>query len=159
MSKKKRRDSATGAMPANMTAIESLDYEKLAECIASAIAHKEELKTRQFSATREWMKYFLYFTFYSLSAVSLFMAIVSFRQCISSIKAAFSSSASLLDQTKCAVAFMLAILMGNFCVFSFFAGRELDKEKDRQYIVSLFSSMVSLVALIVALVALVTGVS
>lgn len=38
---------------------------------------------------------------------------------------------------------------------AFWTGKEFDQEKDRQFVVSVFSGMLSLVALIVAIIALV----
>lgn len=57
-----------------------------------------------------------------------------------------------------AIAFIaVSIFMIVFMVIVWGASNEIDKEKDRNYVISVFSGIVSLVALIVAIIALLKG--
>lgn len=59
-----------------------------------------------------------------------------------------------------AIAFIaVSIFIMVFMVIVWGASNEIDKEKDRNYVISVFSSIISLVALIVAIIALLKGVA
>lgn len=90
------------------------------------------------------------------------ISICGFMMTVTTFDAISSSSTFsvtyIVTLLKGLVSFVVALLCSGMAVLAFFAGKEFEKEKDRQFVVSVFSSMVSLVALIVALAAILMGV-
>ena len=62
----------------------------------------------------------------------------------------YNISAIIIIITLCMIAFLLAIMLRGFA-------NEVEHEKDRDYIVAIFSGVVSFAALIISLIALVRG--
>lgn len=82
--------------------------------------------------------------------------VVTICSTVESIKAGNNIFFTILT----AIAFIaVSIFMIVFMVIVWGASNEIDKEKDRNYVISVFSGIVSLVALIVAIIALLKGVA
>lgn len=141
-----------------MPPIEQIDYDRLADCIAKAVASENEKRAEKYSITREWMKFIIIPVLGTVSVVVGLLGIAFFIQAISSIVDLASPIWSFQSLLKLIIAFFFALICFAISLFTFFAAKELDKEKDRQFVVAVFSSMVSLGALVVALVALYMGV-
>ena len=131
-----------------------IDYDKLAEAIVKA----NEKQANQYSMSREWMKFIIYPVFFGTSVMS---AILSLSFGIYSVKALLDAmSGNAMDLQlfiKGLVSFMICLYLISICLSTYFTGKEIDKEDDKQYVATMFSNVVALVALVVSLVALVKG--
>ena len=126
-----------------------LDYERLAKCIAKAVSEENDKWANAHSVTREWLKFIITPIFWMIIISSAILSIAFFIITFSTL--------SIINTTtvfRSIVSFMLALIFLSTALMAFFADREFEKEKDKQFVVSVFSGMISLVALIVALVAL-----
>ena len=138
----------------NITIINNeIDYDKLAEAIVKANSKQQE----QYSPSREWMKYILLPIFWGLTILSGVLAITMFISLCKNTPAVFENTTLTKIATFLFEAFITFFTMG-FCAFSFITTKEIDKEKDRTYISSMFSNIVAIAALVVSLVALLKGV-
>lgn len=130
-----------------------IDYDKLVEAFAKAQDHQ----TDKYSGTREWMKFILTPIFWTLVVFSAILALVF---TIYGAKTLADMLFAGFDWTT-ALTGLVAIFIGFFLVtvsaFSWVSAKEIDAEKDRQYVASMFSNIVALVALVVSLIALVKG--
>lgn len=126
-----------------------LDYERLAKCIAKAIAEENDKQVNAHSVTREWLKFIIAPIFWMIIISSAILSIAFFIVTFNTLK--IINVTTILQSM---ISFMLALIFLSTALMAFFAGREFEKEKDKQFVVSVFSGMISLVALIVALVAL-----
>ena len=138
-----------------------IDYDKLADAIVKA----NEKQANQYSVSREWMKFIIYPVFKGTTIVTAILAVC----CI--VYGGISMCSSLKDLTVlhanpmgCITNFAIGGLF--FCIGLFISSvsfatamtaKEIDKEKDRNYVAAMFSNVVALVALIISLVALVKG--
>lgn len=158
MGKRKKSMKTTrpnGTEAANKTIVD-IDYEKLADCMAKAIAAENDKRINAYSITREWMKFIIAPVFWVMSVLMAILSVGFFVTSVSALNAWMDSSVDMLEKgIEGIVSFMFALICGAFAIFAFAAGREIDKERDRQFVVAVFSGMVSLAALIVALAALV----
>ena len=131
-----------------------IDYDKLAEAIVKA----NEKQANQYSMSREWMKFIIYPVFFGTSVMS---AILSLSFGIYSVKALLDAmSGNAMDLQlfiKGLVSFMICLYLISICFSTYFTGKEIDKEDDKQYVATMFSNVVALVALVVSLVALIKG--
>ncbi len=130
-----------------------IDYEKLASCVAKAIAEENDKRTNSYSITREWMKVIICPVFWIFSAL---MALFGIASIISAIIffAKLPNATNVSNLFGGIISFMLCLICSGTALLALFAGKEFDQEKDRKFVVAVFSGMVSLVALIVSLVAL-----
>ena len=151
--KKHRKETAIRINEFEKGFVEPLDYERLAECIAKAIAEENGKHTNAYSVTREWMKYIISPVFWLISAITLFLCVGCFTYGISMLK-----TGSFTDVLKAFVSFGFGLIFISVAIPTFLAGKEFGKETDKQFVVSVFSGMVSLVALIISFVVLVMGV-
>lgn len=126
-----------------------LDYERLAKCIAKAIAEENDKRANARSVTREWMKFIIAPIFWIIIISSAILSIAFFIVTFNALK--IINVTTILQSM---ISFMLALIFLGTALMAFFADREFEKEKDKQFVVSVFSGMISLVALIVALIAL-----
>ena len=124
-----------------------LDYERLAKCIAKEIAEENDRRANAFSATREWMKFIMIPIFWLIIALSAVLGVAL-------LVATFNTTTVFQGL----ISFFLALIFLTIAIMAFLADRDFEKEKDKQFVVSVFSGMISLVALIVALAALLMGV-
>lgn len=130
-----------------------IDYDKL----AAAIVKANEQQADKYSISREWMKFIIYPVFWGIAIISGLFSIISFVYGIGVINAEFRAMQNA-DWQQVAIGFIV-VCIGFFlitvCMSTAFTAQEIDKEKDRQYVASMFSNIVALVALVVSLVALV----
>lgn len=137
-----------------------IDYDKLAEAIVKAqeISEDKANKKRKFTSgsfAMIVMVAFYIFSFLSgLLALLLFLAPIIFWNTLQwgGFTNIFTSISTI------AFCIVFAIILGLYMVLLWKAAKEIETEKDRNYIISVFSGIVSFVALIVALVALFKGV-
>lgn len=161
--KKKHRETTAPTRESAESIVEPLDYKKLAQCIAKAIAEENDKRMNAYSVTREWMKYIAWPIFGFIIILMVAFSIWGFIMTVTSFSAVYSSPTfSVTDiittLLKGIASFAVTLLCSGIATFAFFACKEFEEETDRQFVVSVFSSMVSLVALIVALAALFMGV-
>ena len=140
----------------NITVNVEIDYEKLGNSVADAIVKKEREEAGRYSVTREWLKFIMQPMIIIFGIImALFTAYLIYRVYISlSIALEDLDAINLQELIKALALFVSMLFTSGFSLMAFFANHELEKEKDRQFISSLFSNVVALVALIVALVAL-----
>ena len=131
-----------------------IDYDKLAEAIVDA----QQKANEQYSVSRELMKFAITPFFWILTVACGFISIAFW--CV-----LFTSAKELLNDENWIVGistflFVVFIALFSLILTAFLAltAKEIDKENDRNYILSMFSNVVAIVALVVALIALVKGV-
>lgn len=130
-----------------------IDYDKLAEAI-SRVQNRQEDK---YSGTREWMKFILSPIFWTLALISAVLAITFLIYGACTLTGMFSAGLDWVAAITGAIEFFIGLFLVAVCAFSWVSAKEIDEEKDRQYVASMFSNIVALVALIVSLIALVKG--
>lgn len=131
-----------------------IDYDKLADAIVKA----NEKQANQYSISREWMKFVIFPIFFGSAVISGFLGIGFGIYAITTLGESMSSSVMNPEQFFTGfISFLLCLYLIGICLFTFFTGREIDKEADKQYVATMFSNVVALVALVVSLVALVKG--
>lgn len=133
-----------------------IDYEKLGNSVADSIVKREREEAERYSVTREWLKFIMQPMIILFGIImALFSVYLIYRVYISLSIALEDLNAINLQELIKALAFFVSMLFtAGFSLMAFFANHELGKEKNRQFISSLFSNVVALVALIVALIAL-----
>lgn len=134
-----------------------IDYDKLAEAIVKAEIKQQE----SYSPSREWMKFILTPIFWGIVILSGLVSIAIFVLLFQNISD-FPKDGSLIELTtwwlEICIKFAIAMFSSGVCIFSVFMAKEIDEEKDRNYVASMFSNVVAIAALIVALVAFLKGV-
>lgn len=136
-----------------------IDYDKLAKAIVDA----QQKANEKYSVSSEMMKFVIVPVLWILAAVCLFIGIAFFAILV---KEATALTEILKKQEYIRVLiilveFFVSMFSFGLAFFSGFSAKEMDEEKDRQYVASVFSNivaLVALVALIVSLIALVKGV-
>ena len=129
--------------------LQEIDYDKLADAIVKANNKQQE----EYSPSREWMKYILTPIFWSISVVTGFLSIamfVSLCQNANEIFENFTATNVVILLIKILITFFTI----GFCAFSFVGAREIEKEKDRAYVATIFSNTVAIIALAIAVIAL-----
>ncbi len=148
-------EKLAACIPAQAT----IDYEKLANHIADAISKREVEDRDSYSFSREWMKYIVHAATDVLAVcfglITLYLLYKMFINV--PFKTPFGLFA-LVQYGKSAIYAMLALFTMTLSMTTFYLGKEIEKEKDRRFVATMFSNVTSLVALIVAFVALVQGV-
>lgn len=130
-----------------------IDYDKLAE----AFANVQYNQTDKYSGTREWMKFILSPIFWTLAFFSAVLAIVFLIYGACTLVGMVSAGLDWVVAITGAIELFIGLFLVAVCAFSWISAKEIDEEKDRHYVASLFSNIVALVALIVSLIALVKG--
>ena len=126
-----------------------IDYDRLANAIAKAVVQEERKEREEYSMSREWMKFIMYPVFFTVVVIMGCLAAFSFLKAFI-LAPDWNNSIVLI-----AAYIMLGLISLTLCLSTFWANKDLEKEKDKQYIASMFSNITSLVALIVAFVALI----
>lgn len=131
-----------------------IDYEKLANCISDSV--KKQDSSGDYSIVREWMKFLIYPVFWGISLLLFSIAAYSFVEVMrySAIFSSTDTKALIKGMPPLMGYFILMLFSLSAGIVSIFAAKELNNEKDKQFVASVFSNVVSLVALIVALIAL-----
>lgn len=134
-----------------------IDYDKLAEAIVKA----NEKQANQYSVSREWMKFIIYPVFWCVAIVTGLLAVAFLVYGGTALAEAFGAiSTAVIDWSQASIGFLvwcIGLFLVSLCLATIFTAKEIDKEKDRNYVATMFSNMVALVALILSLIALVKG--
>lgn len=149
MAKKKNKKATTVA---NIDTVNiEIDYEKLGEAIAKA----QQKGIEKYSVSREMMKFIIVPAFWIFAGASGIISLCILVIFISSIGKVFNAGENWLAEGMVWI-FEFVLLLFSFVltVLLVFTAKEIDEEKDKHYIATVFSNTVSFVALIVALVAL-----
>ena len=136
------------------------DYDKLAEAIVKA-SNKEKQQSEKKSFVSNSFAFWisLVFRFVPLfgiaaSAFGLF-ALFKYATSVAAWNTGYNIIANVL--VLCLVGLILLAVIG-YCIIMWRAAKEIEQEKDKNFIVAVFSGIVSFAALIVALVAIFKGV-
>ena len=137
-----------------------IDYDKLAESIVKAQekSENEANKKRKFTSGSFAMLITVAFSVFSifvaLLSVSLILALI-----VSWHTLQWNGFTNIVISILTIVfSIVFAIVLGSYAVLLWKSAKEIETEKDRNYIISVFSGIVSFAALIVALVSLFKGV-
>ena len=133
-----------------------IDYDKLAEAIVKA----NEKQSKQYSVSSEWMKFIITPVFWCTSIASGILAVVFWIYGCKDFLTQINTKLGEVDWVTFAVSFSMICIgffLASLCIFTAATAKEIDKEKDRGYIATMFSNIVALVALVVSLIALVKG--
>ena len=137
--------------------IEPINYDKLAEAIVAA----QEKQTAKYSVTREWMKTLVVPVLWGIAILTGLLGAAFVWQGGEVFVEAISNSTEGWLKEACigGVCFSIGLFFAALAILTGVAAKEVDKEKDRNFVVAVFSGVVSLVALAVSLIALIQGVS
>lgn len=147
---KKKNKKATTVNNIDTVNIE-IDYEKLGEAIAKA----QQKASEKYSVSREMMKFIIVPAFWIFAGASGLISLCLLVIFISSIGEVFDGSEDwVAEAIVWAFEFVLLLFSIALTILLICTAKEIDEEKDRHYIATVFSNTVSFVALIIALVAL-----
>lgn len=138
-----------------------IDYKKLAQAIVEAQndAEKQQTEGKSFVSKSFAFWISLFFRFVSIFGIAVciigFIAIIQYA-----INTAVWTPANNIVANVFALGIVGLVLVafGAYCIVMWRAAKEIEQEKDKNFIVAVFSGIVSFAALIVALVALYKGV-
>ena len=137
------------------------DLKKLETSIVYAIQESNKRMQEEDSPSREWMKFIMTVILWTMSGLLIVFGIAFAYKGIGDINSAFElAQNSIFHIQPVAIAVVemgLAFFAFGLTAFSIMAAKELENEKDKNYIASMFSNIVALVALIIAFVALIKG--
>ena len=136
----------------NGQGISPIDYEKLSSAIAKAIAEETNHHAEKYSVTREWMKFIICPVLYLIAVLSGILGIGFFVAELKLLRS-FGGAVTTMGFGQVIIFLFLSFLLIGVAMFTFFAAKELNEEKDRSFVVAVFSGTVSLVALIISLIA------
>jgi len=134
-----------------------IDYDKLAEAIVKA----QEKQSLKYSVTREWMKFLVTPVLWGITAITGLLGIAFTWQGGATFAEALQKSAEewITDACISGLGFVIGLFLIGVAFFTGASAREINKENDKNFVVAVFSGVVSLVALVVSLIALIQGVS
>ena len=137
-----------------------IDYDKLAEAIVKA---QEEIQEKNNGAKSFTSSAFATITSLAFRGVAILGWIVAFAMIVATWNIFITLEwLTLIEVIKnimiIVVGLALFLMIFLYSLLLWKAAKEIEKEKDRNYIIAVFSGIVSLAALIVALVALFKGV-
>ena len=145
-------------LAALMPQSKEINYDRLSNSIAEAIVKREAEDRNSYSAPREWMKYVLHAATDLMAIVFLIASIYLGYFFLATVNAFQNFKGFSLDLLisggKAAAYAGFMLLAFSLSISTFFLGKDIEKEKDRHFVASMFSNVTSLVALIVALIAL-----
>ena len=136
--------------------IVEIDYEKLADSIVKANKKTAEEQNDLDKGLSKLTR----FIFIGMGVFCVLFAVCGIYAAIKVITVTNWSDVFLAIGTVIAIAIMgiMIFLVGSFSWNLFKSTKDIKKEKDRNYIMSVFSSMVGFIALIVAIIALIKAV-
>ena len=140
--------------------IESVNLDIDTKKLAQAIVDAQQKANEKYSVSSEMMKLVIVPVLWILAAVCLFIGVAFFAILVKEASALTEilKNQEYIRVLTILVEFFASMFSIALAFFSGFSAKEMDEEKDRQYVASVFSNIVALVALIVALIALVKGV-
>ena len=137
-----------------------IDYEKLAEAIVKAQDKSSENANKDTTYTSSAFSFFITTIFRSVSIIGWFLSfmivfviVYTIRDCVQSGGAYLAVNIFVI-----LVEVVLGIVLFLFSFILWKSAKEIQFSKDRNYIISVFSGIVSFAALVVALIALFKGV-
>jgi len=159
MGSRKKKAPSNPDKEKNITIVPvEIDYDKLAEAIVKANRKADELIannaiTKSFSFTSSIILYIIAGIGYVISSVFLCASIIYISEMV------WLEFFKILSNILTIFEFLsLIVLIGLYSHLLWGAAKEIEKEKDKNFVVSIFSGVVGFVALIVALIALFRGV-
>ena len=135
-----------------------IDYDKLAEAIVKAQSeNKNQKKSFVSNSFAFWISLFFRFTplLGIISSVFGVFLIYQYATVVAIWNTGYDIILNIL--ILCLMVLILLAVIG-YCIIMWRAAKEIEQEKDKNFIVAVFSGIVSFAALIVALVALFKGV-
>ena len=136
-----------------------IDYDKLAEAIVKAQDEKQQCEKKSFVSNSFAFWISLFFRFVPpvgvVACILGFCALIKYVTCAAVWNTAYDIIVNILMIWL--IVLILLALVGYFIIM-WKAAKEIEQEKDKNFIVAVFSGIVSFAALIVALVALFKGV-
>ena len=133
--------------------VNKIDSKELAEAIVQANKKQQE----ESSTSKEWMKYIATTVLWLVAVASALFGIAMFVVCAKEADKVFSELIPI-KLVSFLIEMVIAFFFLGLGVLSGATAHELDKEKDKNYIATMFSNVISLIALAVAFVALFKGV-
>lgn len=133
--------------------VNKIDSKELAEAIVKANKKQQE----EYSTSKEWMKYITTTVLWLVAVASALFGIAMFVVCAKEADKVFSELIPI-KLVSFLIEMVIAVFFLGLGMLSGATARELDKEKDKNYIATMFSNVISLIALAVAFVALFKGV-
>ena len=137
-----------------------IDYDKLAESIVKAQEKSESEANRKKKFTSGTFATIISLAFRGVAILGWLIALATPVAIINMAKSFVWNKANVVMGNVFSIAFAVALFIV-LVLYSFLlwkSAKEIETEKDRNYIISVFSGIVSFAALIVALVALFKGV-
>ena len=137
-----------------------IDYDKLAEAIVKAQEKSEDEANKKKKYTSGTFATIISFAFRAVSVVGWLVAILVSVALVNIVPSLVWTGVGIIFSNVAAILLVLVLLI-ILALYSFLlwkSAKEIETEKDRNYIISVFSGIVSFAALIVALVALFKGV-
>lgn len=133
-----------------------IDYDKLAESIVEAQSIADKQRTRN-SFVSDSFVFLISLFFRVVSILGITVCILGFitivKNAINTVTMASAYDVVVNMFASVIVGFAL-IMFGAYCIIMWKAAKEIEQEKDKNFIVAVFSGIVSFVALVVALLAL-----
>lgn len=137
--------------------VADIDYDRLAEAIVKA----NEKQSQEYSVSREWMKFIIYPVFWGVAIIAGIMSVIcmiyGIGTLVSFVNTTVLSEINWHELTTGFLSICIGFFMITVCLATIWTAKEIDQEKDRQYVAAMFSNIVALVALVVSLIALVKG--
>ena len=137
-----------------------IDYDKLAESIVKAQEKSENEANRKKKFTSSTFVMIISLVFRGVAVLGWLIALATPFAIINMAKSFVWNEVNVVMGNVFSIAFAVALFIV-LVLYSFLlwkSAKEIEAEKDRNYIISVFSGIVSFAALIVALVALFKGV-
>ena len=137
-----------------------IDYDKLAESIVKAQEKSENEINRKKKFTSGTFAMIISFAFRGVAILGWLIALATPIAIINVAKSFLWVEANAIVGNVFSIAFAVALffVLNLYSLLLWKSAKEIETEKDRNYIISVFSGIVSFAALIVALVALFKGV-
>ena len=101
------------------------------------------------------MKFVLYPVYVGIIFFSALLSLSCIYFSFKKIISACNWPIDFIELTAGVIVFFIGLFLIPVVISSYMSLKEIDKEKDRQFVASMFSNMVSLVAFVVALIALI----
>lgn len=137
-----------------------IDYDKLAESIVKAQEKSENEANRRKKFTSSTFAMIISLAFRGVAVLGWLIALATPVAIINMVKSFVWNELNVVMGNVFSIAFTVALFIV-LVLYSFLlwkSAKEIETEKDRNYIISVFSGIVSFAALIVALIALFKGV-
>ena len=148
MGKKKESRQVVNIQEMNL----EIDYDKLAEALIKA----QGKQATQYSVTREWMKTLIIPMLWGIAIIAGLLGVIFACQGGKIFAEALQKSAEegVTDACMGSAGFIMGLFFIMVAILAGASAKEVDKEKDKNFVVEVFSGIVSLVALIISFIAL-----